>query len=361
MEHLESPEQELSARFAAQVTLAAQVLEAALRVRQRREDTAAAADAQRAAAARAERLARHAADRVRWERANDSAWLNRDATETQLGRLGDAWTAAAAWADTDPAADRACQRVEERLGEVAPEAMRRFEDLRDAGQTRWQAMTAVASDLQAERRARHDSDQPPPRDRVRDTAAPERNRSHDRTPRPRTSEPPGADRPRRTGADWFRVDNREWLAAASTGELAAAWDDALAAADGDPFAARAARRIGGRLAEVHPGGAAAAGRYRAERARGQGHDGAFRSARGVLDATAPAAATVIDGHAVGQERRDRAGGSRHATVRARAANWRVTPDGGVYPAGAHRSRRRATASKPPPGAPAQSWYHGRVR
>ena len=45
MEHLESPEQELSARFAAQVTLAAQVLEAALRVRQRREDTAAAADA----------------------------------------------------------------------------------------------------------------------------------------------------------------------------------------------------------------------------------------------------------------------------------------------------------------------------
>src|SRR5262249_28691011 len=91
------------------------------------------------AAAQAERIATHAADRVVYTPALNRDWVG-TANVLDLGR---AWGAAAGWADVDPVAHVAATRVEQRLAEMAPNAMARFAELRGTGMDRIEAMRDV--------------------------------------------------------------------------------------------------------------------------------------------------------------------------------------------------------------------------
>jgi hypothetical protein len=139
----EAPEAEAAAKLAAHMAVAAQLAETVIRMRQQREDRVGAATAQEAAGLRAERTARHAADRVTWSRTDAQRWLS----GAQVNDLGQAWASAAAWADTDPGADRAARRVESELAKRTPEPMARYQGLRDQGWDRVAAMGTIAHQL----------------------------------------------------------------------------------------------------------------------------------------------------------------------------------------------------------------------
>lgn len=135
----EAPEAEAAAKMATHMTLAVQLAEVVIRMRQRAADERGAADQQAAAAARAERTARHAADRVTWSRTDDRPWTGK-ASDADLART---WCAAASWADTDPAAERAARRCEDELERRFPEPMGRYRPMREAGVDRLDAMRAA--------------------------------------------------------------------------------------------------------------------------------------------------------------------------------------------------------------------------
>lgn len=139
----DNPEREASAKVAQYLAVAVQVAEAVIRLRQVSTDQQAATHQQAAAAARAERTAQHTADRVVWSPA-----LHRDWTATAgLTDLGRAWGAAAGWSDTDPTAETAATRVEQRLADLAPNAMTRFDELRAEGADRVAAMREVLTQV----------------------------------------------------------------------------------------------------------------------------------------------------------------------------------------------------------------------
>ena len=159
-------ERDLSQTLVSTALVTAQVAEAAVRMRQHAVEQQAAAHTRAAAAARAQRRADHAADRVRWSRAFDPDWLR----QAPLDDLMRAWAAGARW-DTDPAADAAARRVETRLADAAPNAMRDYQRRRATGAGRVEAMRAVGRDWDAEVTARADpqgqqrrtpADAPPP-------------------------------------------------------------------------------------------------------------------------------------------------------------------------------------------------------
>jgi hypothetical protein len=146
----ETPEREASAKVAQHLAAAVQVAEAIFRLRQQAADRQIAADRAGAGAARAERQAQHAADRIQWAAALDHDW----ATDASLTDLGRAWGAAAAWSDTDPAANAAATRVEVRLDDLAPHTMARYRERRQAGWTRHDAMRDLLPDLATEDQVR---------------------------------------------------------------------------------------------------------------------------------------------------------------------------------------------------------------
>lgn len=146
----EAPEREASAKVAQHLAVAVQVAEAVIRMRQQATERRAAATEQAAAAARAERVAQHAADRVVYSPALDRYWIS----QADLADLGRVWGAAAGWADTDPAANVVATRIEARLAEMAPAAMARFDELREFGTDRIDAMHDVLAHIAAESAAR---------------------------------------------------------------------------------------------------------------------------------------------------------------------------------------------------------------
>ena len=99
-----------------------------------------------AQAARTERTVQHAADHLSYARALDPDWVK----TADLTGLGQAWGAAAGWADTDPTADLAAHRIEERLAQKAPAAMARYTHLREHGTSRIEAMHDVLAQLATE-------------------------------------------------------------------------------------------------------------------------------------------------------------------------------------------------------------------
>jgi hypothetical protein len=142
----EHPDRDASIKLAQHLAIATQIAEAVLRMRQQHNDNAAKSTQQQAAASRAERTAQHAADRLRWTPALKKNWVD----NADLPDLGQAWGAAAGWADTDPTAERAASNVESRLAEMAPESMARYADLRQGGASRTDAMRDVAAHINAE-------------------------------------------------------------------------------------------------------------------------------------------------------------------------------------------------------------------
>ena len=141
-----APEQEASAKLAQHLAVATQIAEAVIRLRQQNTERQAAATEQAAAAARAETIAQHTADRVVFGQALDPDWT----AKADPPNLGRAWGAAAGWADTDPMANVAATRVETRLSEMAPAAMVRFDELRESGTDRIEAMRDVLANVAAE-------------------------------------------------------------------------------------------------------------------------------------------------------------------------------------------------------------------
>lgn len=146
----DGPEREASAKLAQHLAVAAQVAEAVIRMRQHQVERQAASTQQAAAAARAERTAQHAADRMVWTPALDSTWTS----QADLPDLGRSWAAAAGWADTDPVANIAATRVEARLSDLAPAAMAHFDELRQTGTSRLEAMREVLARLTTESSSR---------------------------------------------------------------------------------------------------------------------------------------------------------------------------------------------------------------
>lgn len=142
----EGPEREASAKLAQHLAVAVQIAEAVIRMRQQQTERQAVATEQAAAAARAETIAQHTADRVVFASALDPEWT----AKADLPNLGRAWGAAAGWADTDPMANVAATRVESRLSEMAPAAMARFDELRESGTDRIEAMRDVLAHVAAE-------------------------------------------------------------------------------------------------------------------------------------------------------------------------------------------------------------------
>ena len=142
----QTPDGEASAKLAQHLAVATQIAEAVIRLRQQQTERQAAATEQAAAAARAETIAQHTADRVMFAQALDPEWT----AKADLPNLGRAWGAAAGWADTDPMATVAATRVEARLSEMAPAAMARFDELRESGIDRIEAMRDVLAHVAAE-------------------------------------------------------------------------------------------------------------------------------------------------------------------------------------------------------------------
>ena len=135
----QATESEAAAKVAQALAVAVQIAEAVVRLRSQKAAGREAGARQLEGAARAERTAHYAADRVTWSRTSEPRWL-RDASIPDLGR---AWGAATGWADTDPAAARAADRVEGRLRAIDPDAMADYDQARAAGADRMTAMRDV--------------------------------------------------------------------------------------------------------------------------------------------------------------------------------------------------------------------------
>ena len=74
--------------------------------------------------------------RLSWAPAHDPHWL----AHADLLQTGRAWTSAASYADTDPAAASAMRKCEDRLRTLHPYAMARYDRLRDDGASPLDAM-----------------------------------------------------------------------------------------------------------------------------------------------------------------------------------------------------------------------------
>lgn len=145
-------ESEAGAKVAQAMAVAVQVAEVVLRLRSQKAASREAQAKQLAGAEKAQRTAHYAADRITWSRTSEPRWLQ-DASIPDLGR---AWGAATGWADTDPAAARAADRVEDRLRVIDPDSMSRYDQARASGADRMTAMRDVfaqrTGDSAAERR-----------------------------------------------------------------------------------------------------------------------------------------------------------------------------------------------------------------
>jgi len=129
-----------SSRTAQMFSLAAAAAEVAARRMALKNARQAARDEQdRLALHDAERAARERT-RVRWAPAHDPRWL----AQADLLQVAGTWGAAAAYADSDPAAASALRKSEERLRSLHPYAMARYDRLRAVGASQLDAMREAA-------------------------------------------------------------------------------------------------------------------------------------------------------------------------------------------------------------------------
>lgn len=136
----DDPNSEGTARAMQMVAMAASVTEALARLKTQRIAERQGADQLVAVAGRAQRLADHAAAGMAWTPVGDPEWLSKAST-LDIGR---GWGAAVPWAPTDPRAATAQAACEERLRELHPDAMRRYDWLRQDGVQPQAAMRRVA-------------------------------------------------------------------------------------------------------------------------------------------------------------------------------------------------------------------------
>ena len=136
----DNPDAEGAARLAQLAAMGTTVIEAMARLHAQRAALRADESDRAAAVFRAQRTADHAAARVAWSPVHDIDWLRRATTPD----LAPAWSAAAAWASTDPDAGEALRRAEARLHQLHPEAMAAYHEARARGVDPGQAMQESA-------------------------------------------------------------------------------------------------------------------------------------------------------------------------------------------------------------------------
>ena len=138
-EHAEDPVGHASSKIVQYVSLATMAAEAIAQVRQQRAAAAAAVDERAAGALRAQQISALAAARLQWKPVLDP----RRSSGLGLGDAGLAWAATQAWRDADPEAELACRRAQERLRELRPDVMDRYDRLTGDGLDPVEAMRRV--------------------------------------------------------------------------------------------------------------------------------------------------------------------------------------------------------------------------
>ena len=124
-EHGEDPVGHASSKIVQYVSLATMAAEAIAQVRQQRAASAAAVDERTAAGVRAQQTAAHAAARLQWRPVLDP----RRHDSLTLADTGVAWAATQAWREIDPEAQLASDRALDRLRQLRPDVMDRFDRL----------------------------------------------------------------------------------------------------------------------------------------------------------------------------------------------------------------------------------------
>lgn len=139
-EHTEDPVGQASSKIVQYVSLATMAAETLAQVRQHKAAAAAATDDRTARALRAERASALAAARTQWAPVLDAHLRDR----TGVVDAGLAWAVAQGWREVDPEAALASQRATERLRELRPDVMERYDRLTAQGLDEVEAMRRVA-------------------------------------------------------------------------------------------------------------------------------------------------------------------------------------------------------------------------
>ena len=138
-EQAEDPVGHAAATLTSYVSIAAMAAETLAQVAASRARERAATDQQAAAASRAQRHAAHGQARLAWAPVLDP----KTRSQASAAQTGAAWAHAQAW-HPDPEAARATTLAEQRLRELHPDAMERYDRLRQGGADPVDAMRRVA-------------------------------------------------------------------------------------------------------------------------------------------------------------------------------------------------------------------------
>jgi hypothetical protein len=139
-EHAEDPVGQASNKVAQYVSLATMAAEAIAQVRQQRTAALAAADEHTVRTVRAQQTAARAAARLQWSPVLDPRRRN----DLNLADTGLAWAASQAWRTLDPEAQLASEYASQRLRELRPDVMARYDRLTADGLDDVEAMRRVA-------------------------------------------------------------------------------------------------------------------------------------------------------------------------------------------------------------------------
>ena len=139
-EHAEDPVGHASAKIVQYVSLATMAAEAIAQHRRQRKDAAAATDQRVAAALRAQQTSARTAARLQWQ----PVLHPRGGAGGSLADAGLAWAASLPWRETDPEAALAGDRALQRMRELRPDVMARFDRLTGQGLDQVEAMRRVA-------------------------------------------------------------------------------------------------------------------------------------------------------------------------------------------------------------------------
>ena len=139
-EHAEDPVGHASSKIVQYVSLATMATEALAQRAQQRAATVAATDERATAALRAQQTGARNTARLQWQPVLDA----RCGTDLPLVDAGLAWAASQAWRDVDPEAAMAGDRALERMRELRPDVMARFDRLTTNGIDPLEAMRRVA-------------------------------------------------------------------------------------------------------------------------------------------------------------------------------------------------------------------------
>jgi len=139
-EHAEDPVGHASSKIVQYVSLATMAAEALAQRSQQRAAAAAATDERATAALRAQQTGARNAARLQWQ----PVLVRSRGAGASLGDAGLAWAASHAWRDVDPEAALAGDRALERMRELRPDVMARFDRLTGDGLDQVEAMRRVA-------------------------------------------------------------------------------------------------------------------------------------------------------------------------------------------------------------------------